>query len=96
MAQEEVLESLDHMLREETLKVLDGQYWTLVILTANPIAFLLNQLGWVFHGKNCFFQEGENSQDFTMAEESIDYPWEGQRVLYSHILNVIKFLIDKR
>lgn len=67
MAQEEVLHSLDHMLREETLKVLYGWCWTFVILTANPIVFLLNQLDCIYHGKNCFFQERENSQDSTMA-----------------------------
>lgn len=98
LAQEEVLQSLDHMLREETLKVLDVQYWTFVTLTANPVVFLLNQLDLMYCGKNCFFQERENSQDSTMAvsEKLRDYPWEGQRVLDSHILNVIKFLNDRR
>lgn len=67
LAQEEVLQSLDHMLREETLKVLDVQYWTFVTLTANPVVFLLNQLDLMYCGKNCFFQERENSQDSTMA-----------------------------
>lgn len=70
MAQEEVLQSLDHMLREETLKVLDGQYWIFVIPIANPIVFLLNQLDWMHHGKNCFFQERGNSQDSTVTENT--------------------------
>lgn len=86
LAQEEVLQSLDHMLREETLKVLDGHYWTSVISTAKPIVFLLNQLYWMHHGKKCFFQERENSQDSTVAEKSREYPPGGaESIRQSHL-----------
>lgn len=54
------------------------------------------QIGLDLPWQEFFFQERENSQDSTMGEKSRDYPWEGQRVLDSHILNIIKFLNDER